>query len=225
MNNTPIDDSVIAWHFLKDVDGNPVTRTGRVMTVGDEETVDGNIIPCEHGLHGSLRALDALYYALGPWVQRADFSGTVVHEADKLASSQRRCLALANADLALRQFACWCAERALLSERAAGREPDVRIWQAIKTKRAWLSGQATDEELRVSEAAARTAAWCAADSAARAACWSSSWEVAWVVAKYAADAATSAAARAAEHKTQNDKLEAMLTELLAADKPEKGGAK
>jgi hypothetical protein len=58
-----------------------------------------------------------------------------------------------------RLLACDCAERALLLERDAGREPDKRSWEAIRVARAYAWGGATDEDL--------AAAWYAAGDATR----------------------------------------------------------
>lgn len=71
-----------------------------------------------------------------------------------------------------RVFACDCAERALLREREAGREPDERSWNAVAVARRFADGNASNEELEQAEAAAwdaRAAAWAAADAAADAA--------------------------------------------------------
>jgi hypothetical protein len=57
----------------------------------------------------------------------------------------------------LRLFAADCAERALLREQAAGREPDPRSWAAAAVARRYARGEATDEELD----AAWDAAWAA----------------------------------------------------------------
>ena len=78
-------------------------------------------------------------------------------------------------DRVLFEFACWCAENALRGERCQGREPDERSWEAVRVRRKWLRGEATDEELfaawsaaeSAAESAARSAAWSAAESAAR----------------------------------------------------------
>lgn len=67
-------------------------------------------------------------------------------------------------DKLLHLAACGFAEAALLREREAGREPDIRSWNAIEVKRKWINGDATDEELAAAGAAAG-----AADRAARAA--------------------------------------------------------
>ena len=72
----------------------------------------------------------------------------------------------------LHELACRFAEAALSKERSAGREPDPRSWAAIEAKRAWLRGEATDEELRAARVAAEDvpeAAWAAAWTAAEAA--------------------------------------------------------
>lgn len=58
----------------------------------------------------------------------------------------------------LHEFACRCAEQAL----ALVDTPDPRSVAAVAAKRAWLRGEATDDEL----AAAQAAAWDAAHDAA-----------------------------------------------------------
>ena len=77
----------------------------------------------------------------------------------------------------LHEFACRCAERALNRVKI----PDPRSLRAIEVKRAWLRGEATDDELDAAwhdaaealwdivHAAIRNAAWAAAQAAARAA--------------------------------------------------------
>ena len=83
----------------------------------------------------------------------------------------------------LYELACRCASRALREERKAGREPDPRSWAAIETRRAWLRGDMSDEDLSAAESVARSAAWSAvrsaAESAARSAAWS--WQLACIV--------------------------------------------
>jgi hypothetical protein len=147
----------------------------------------------------SLRALDALRYARGTIVCRIDPSGKV--------------LAMADATTVLHEFMCWSGEQALLGERELGREPDERSWAAIETKRKWLRGEATDEELIATYTAAYIAssnaawgmtrsaiwsatwgatgraAWDAANTAARKATWLTPWTGAWDVAWNAASAA------------------------------------
>lgn len=54
----------------------------------------------------------------------------------------------------LHEFACWCAEDALSHVENA----DERSWNAIKVKRAWLRGEASDAERAAALDAARAAA-------------------------------------------------------------------
>jgi hypothetical protein len=116
---------------------------------------------------------------------------------------------------ALHLLACDFAGRALNRERAAGREPDQRAWEALRVKRAWVVGEATDAE--------RTAAWSAADAAAysaavRSAGWSAlaaadaaAWSAADAAAYSAAYAAAArSAAAAAERKWQIEKVREVL---------------
>ena len=61
-------ETVEAWHVF--------TARGRTwqgnlpVQVGETMTVDGEIIPCSNGLHGSILAIDALRYAPGPMIKR-----------------------------------------------------------------------------------------------------------------------------------------------------------
>jgi hypothetical protein len=104
-------------------------------------------------------------------------------------------------DSLMRLFACDCAERALISEREAGREPDERSWTAVAVARRYALGEATDAELDDARAdayaAASAAAWntarAAAGASARAAARAAASAAAW--AADAAGAADSAAAR------------------------------
>ena len=48
-----------------------------------------------------------------------------------------------------RLYACDCAERALLREREAGREPDPASWSAVEVSRRFAVGEAAEEELAV----------------------------------------------------------------------------
>ncbi len=108
----------------------------------------------------------------------------------------------------LHEFACVCAEYAI----SLLDNPDPRSIKAVEVKRAWLRGEATDEEL----AAARNAAWDASD-AARAADSAAAWatdrdaaraarvasDVAWVAASDAAsDARVARVARVVVYEAQ-----------------------
>ena len=105
----------------------------------------------------------------------------------------------------LHEFACVCAEYAL----SLIENPDPRSINAIKVKRAWIRGEATDEELDT----ARDAAWCAYD-AASAAAWdatrAAAWDVSW-------DAYTSAARHAAARHTAGDSARYAAVDAASAD--------
>lgn len=102
-------------------------------------------------------------------------------------------------DMELHELACKFAEDALKAERKAGREPHPDSWNAIKIKRQWMKGKATDEEL-----SAAWAAWAAAEAA----------EAAWA-ARAAAEAAE--AARAAVRKKQLKQVKSVLRRLEKND--------
>jgi hypothetical protein len=91
-----------------------------------------------------------------------------------------------------RHFACDCTEKALLRERAAGREPDPISCRTVEMARAYLDGTATAAEMAAAWAAAVRVSSVA--SAARASARASAW------------AAASAAGEAAERRWQADRL-------------------
>ena len=152
---------VLAWHFLP-ADVCLANKRRKVkVEIGKVYRVKGSVVPCENGLHGSIRLRDALGYAPGPILCRVEHSGTIVEQSDKLASSARKVLFLADCSTLLHHFACDEAERALDARQAAGDTVDPRSLEAIRIKRLWLQGKASDAELD----AARNAAWAAAGAA------------------------------------------------------------
>jgi len=151
----------LAWHFLpKDRRTQYDHGKGgrRLIEPGTTLVWRDKLFMCESGLHASTKILDALEYAPGPIICRVECSGEIIRGNDKLVCSRRKVLWMADAERTLHEFACWCAESALKRERKAGREPDKRCWNAIKVKRRWLKGKATDDELT----AAAAAYWAAA---------------------------------------------------------------
>ena len=74
-----------------------------------------------------------------------------------------------------RLFACDCAERALLREREAGREPDDRSWNAVRVAREYAMGRATDEELGEAESEAIDAASRTTELSSNIAAWAAAW--------------------------------------------------
>ena len=187
---------ILAWYFLKE-DRKLRYAPYTPVEPGQVLRVEGPLELCRRGLHASIRPLDALRYAPGSIVCRVEMGGDIIHGDDKLCASERKTLWVADATRTLHEFACWCAERALLRERDAGREPDPRSWDAVEAKRAWLRGEIDDKAL----AAAAAAAWATA-AAARAAVYAAAAAVdaavdAAAAAAYAAWAAVDAARAAA----------------------------
>lgn len=177
-----------AWHFLRE---GGYTGTGNLLVVeGQTLRMPPPVQLCSRGFHFSVCALDGLQYAPGPVVQRVWVPDDSILGADKGVAPERKCLWMYDATEVLHEFACMCAESALM---IAGIE-DERSWNAIHVKREWLAGRASDGDLDAARDAAwaalrdvagSAAAWAAARSAAwataRDAAWSMAWSVAWSV--------------------------------------------
>ena len=146
-------DAILAWHWLPD-NGKLAHHRHTLVEAGQVLTVGPPIVICRNGLHGSIKALDALQYAQGAKIERVLLWGKVVRQEDKLAAQYRKCLWLADATRTLHGFAISTAKNALKLAKV----DDERYWNALKVKEQWLDGKATDDEL----AAARDAAWAAA---------------------------------------------------------------
>ncbi len=164
--------AVDTWHWLTS-DGRLAYPPRDLVVAGgiytnprDAGGHTGPLVMCIRGYHGSVRALDALKYAPGPICCRVRLSGEILADTDKLCASRREVIWLADATTVLHLFACDVAEEALQRERSYDREPDARSWQAIRVKRAWVTGEATDQDLAAARDAARDAAWDAARDAA-----------------------------------------------------------
>jgi hypothetical protein len=228
-----VSDNILAWWFCRpEPDGRILLPhgDGREVKVGETLTVEPPVILCERGLHASVRAIDALEYAPGNTLCRVRLSGQIVAPANenKLAATERTVLWRADASKLMHVFACWCAAEALRCEEKAGREVDVRSWDAIGTKIAWLDGEATDADLAAARDAARAAAWAAAwaaardaaRDAARAAARDAAWAAAWAAARAAARAAAWAAARAAAWAAARDAQAKQFEEMCLSLAPE-----
>ena len=178
--------SVKAWHFLP-ADGRLQFGDRAVVRVGEPLHVVGPLELCRNGMHGSIRAIDALNYAPGPIICRVRHDGDIARGDDKLCSRTRTALWMYDASTVLHEFACCVAETALLMAEI----DDARFWRAIEAKRAWLRGEIGDGGLGgacdaawgaargAAGDAARAAAWDAAWDAARAAAWAAAWDAAW----------------------------------------------
>ena len=183
--------AIRAWHFLADKDGKPVLRDGSpAPKIGEKLTVKPPLVICSHGLHASIRPIDALEYSPGPWACLVECGGEIVREPDKLCCSERTIIGMVDATRVLQYFACDCAAMAIETDLDANQE----LWLAVDMKLAWLDGLCSDDDL----AAARAAAW----DAARAAAWDAARAAAW------------AAARDAARDAENEYLEEMLLDAI-----------
>jgi len=162
---------MLGWHFCRE-DKKLGFGDGRQIIKGQTLKVEPPTILCRRGLHASRRIIDALTYAQGPIICRVKLTGDIKRGKNKYVATERTVLQMVDATKLLHEFACRCAERALKKTKVK----DRRCWNAIKTKRLWLVGKATDKELEVARNAARvakidaigkTAAW----NAAKAAVW------------------------------------------------------
>jgi Imm-5 like putative immunity protein len=176
--------------------------------------VDGDLVPCEHGLHvcRSDQIVDWLNEEL--WIVESDDSGTL-DAGDKTVVRRARLVRrlVAWDDRSARLFATDCAERVL--HLFEGRYPDDgRPRRAIESGRAYARGEisdaARDAARYAAEAAAEAAAWAAAGRHARAAARYTTEGAARAAAWNAAEAAVRAAAWNAERVWQTRTLMALL---------------
>jgi len=104
---------VLAWHFLS-ADRRLRHGDGRLMRKGQTLHVEGEPVLCEHGMHGSHRLIDALFYAPGPIIERveigADEPYEIVEGEMKFVGNWRKTLWWIDATAILYKFACWEAE-------------------------------------------------------------------------------------------------------------------
>ena len=211
------------WKFLE-ADRRLGYGDGRLVTVGKTLTVQGEVRLCERGIHGSVVARDALWYAPGSVVVRGDAGGMIDTGIDNLACAEFIPLAIVDAAETLRHFARLCAlDVAHLWSPAPDtvrflRTGDPTLRQAAFRDASSAAWAARTEE--AVQAAARTAAQAAVHAAAWAAAATAMAAGAAQAAAMAAGAAAACQAKAiaqarAEIKgKQARRLERMLRELI-----------
>lgn len=160
---------------------------------------------CEAGLHASQNILDALRYALGPYIWRVKLGGTIVKDSDKAVATEHQYLWGYDATQVLFAF----ARREAMDVIHLWDAPDV-VRRFLKTGDESLRNAAGAAAWNAAGAAARDAAWDAAGTAA----WTTARDAAWVCAGDAAwDAALAAtgdATLAATRKKQSRRLVQMI---------------
>ncbi len=174
----------------------------RRVKIGRTHKVKGEIIPCENGLHASVRPGDALSYAPGNIIWRVDIGGDVAEGLDKLCGSERTYLAGGvDASEVLQKFARLCALDVIHLWDA----PEIVV-RYLKTGNESIRGAAYNAAYNAAYSAASNAASRAASRAASSAAHSAAHGAASM-------AASRAASRAVAGK-QNRRLGRMLTKLI-----------
>ena len=175
--------TILAWHWS---DGPKCRYDDRPIVPGQTLIYEGAepIELCKRGLHASTKILDALKFAPGTTISRVRLSGEILRGTDKIVATHRETIWSFDAEYILISWAADCAERALLRERKAGREPAEACFAAVEAARRFV--KEPSEENRRAAYAVSCAAW-----AARNAAWAASYAV------YAAGSAASAARYAA----------------------------
>ena len=151
--------AVKAWHF-----------SNGYLRYGDEDipveagylyTEDRPIRLYRMGLHGSKLLIDALGYAPGLVLSETLHSGEIIHGSDKLVSSQREVLRVADVTEQVLEFADWCADRA--ARAAAGAAWDAARAAGAARAAAWAARDARAAEKKAQEKKLRklveTAEW------------------------------------------------------------------
>ena len=99
---------MLGYHFTGSSlrDGRPIPPIGEWMEH------EGEIVPCQSGLHSSECPFDALQYAPGNTLHRVELEGGLVPHGDppdKWVGRRRKIVATIDAEELLRGFARWCA--------------------------------------------------------------------------------------------------------------------
>ena len=124
--------TIQAWHFIPS-DGlmaKPCGARNRHVAIVEGKTyrVKPPLYLWSHGLHASIRVLDALQYAQSSLLCRVEVSGEIVHGPDKLCATNRKVLAIRDIAPILHAFACDAAEEALIIAKVE-RTPE-NAWMA-----------------------------------------------------------------------------------------------
>ena len=95
-----------AWHFSNGTLGYSDNRRVRE---GEVYSCEGEIELCHNGMHGSVRAFDALSFRKGCIVSRVEIVGEVKRAGDKVVGRSRRVLWTYDATEVLGKFSRMCA--------------------------------------------------------------------------------------------------------------------
>lgn len=143
-------------------------RDGRPLPpIGEWLEHEGDIIPCECGLHGSVHPFDALEDAGGSQLDLCELDMDLkLCDSNKWVGRRRKRLCTINAHDILRAFARWCAITVVHQWSCP---PNVMMW--LNTADASLRKPSFEEALRYVRSTT--------DQVAKAAARSSLWSCAW----------------------------------------------
>ena len=151
-------ESIRAWWFAPNNERRLEYRDGRIARVGVTHSVKGRPKLCSHGLHASIRPVDALRYAYSSKLYLVELSGDVVHGDDKVVATERTYIEYYDCDKLLCVFARRCALINIEKVKPYCSSADYEII---------LNFLKTGKGREAAGSAAKSAAWSAAESAAR----------------------------------------------------------
>jgi len=186
--------------------------------VGETRRIEGEVALYFRGYHSSPTILDALGYAPGPVACVVEVSEPVGKDSSKQVSRTRTLIAALDATRVLHEFTCRVAED-VLSIFENQFPNDKRPREVIETKRKWLMGTATNEELAAAGEAARDAYSVVGDRGAAWAAYCAAWAVYCAASGAVCDAAWAArvaacATWATAYGTARAKYDSWLDEML-----------
>ena len=207
MNQNLKNKTIRAYHFTSSTlrDGRPIPDRGFWLKH------DGEVIPCQSGLHASIHPFDALQYAPGNLLHMVELRGDIQkHNKDKVVAMERKIIKSIDAEKLMRDFARWNAMRVIHLWKEAPKVVLVHLKTGDETLRAAAMAAARDAARDAAMAAARDAAWAAAMAAA----WAAARDAAMAAAMAAARDAVMAAARDAFIKKSRAKFAKMVNEAF-----------
>ena len=146
-------------YYFSNMDKKLRYNDNRQIRKGRTHKVKGELKLCGHGLHASIKAIDALQYAPSSYLWVVELSGDIVHGDDKIVASERTYLHGFNADKLSRKFA---RKQALINIEKIKPYTNADDYELIVT---YLES-GDDNKRSAAESAAESAARSAAESAA-----------------------------------------------------------
>lgn len=136
-----------AYYFLPS--SNLTYGNGQPAIAGKILSVEWAVNLREHGLYAFKDVLSALCRISGPVLCLVEIWGDLQEgENGILFGRHRKILKMRDISKELHEFSCQCAERSFMRERKEGRKPDLMALTAVKVKRKWGNGKATNEQLQ-----------------------------------------------------------------------------